>query len=82
MGDQQIAIISAPDADESQVTSLVYALEAEGKLPFPVYITKAKLNPISKEDVLDWFETLAKVCVKNGWGKDVSDRLKTMQDEE
>ena len=43
MGDSPIAIISAPKANEDQLVSLITAIKAEGKLPFPVYVTRAEL---------------------------------------
>jgi len=75
----EIVIISAPTANQDQLQSLIYAINAEGKLPFPVYITKAQMQTISKNDILDWLETLTKISVEQGWGKDVADRLKTMR---
>ena len=35
----EICIISAPDASEEQIHNLIYAIEAEGKLPFPVFVS-------------------------------------------
>lgn len=75
----EIAIISAPDANEDQVRSLIYALDAEGKLPFPVYITRARMTPISKKDILDWLATLATISVSQGWGKEAAERLKNIE---
>ena len=74
----EIVIISAPLANDDQLKSLIYAIEAEGKLPFPVYVTKAQMQVITKESILEWFETIVKISVEQGWGKDVADRLKNI----
>ena len=71
MSAREIAIISAPGANEDNIRNLVYALEAEGNLPFPVYVSTAKLTPIGKGDVFEWIETLMKICAEQGWGDDL-----------
>jgi len=75
---EEIVIISAPTANEDQLRSLIYAIEAEGKLPYPVYVTKAQMQVITKESVLEWFEAIIRISVEQGWGKDVADRLKNI----
>ena len=76
MGDSPIAIISAPKANEDQLVSLITAIKAEGKLPFPVYVTRAELTPITKGTILDWTETMIKICTEQGWAKELRDRMK------
>ena len=71
-----ISIISAPEADADQIINLTYAIEQSGGLKSPVYVTKADIKSVSKEDILDWFETLAKISIEQGWGNEVSERLK------
>ena len=68
----EITIISAPGANEEQLKNLVYAIEAEGNLSGPVYVSTAKLNSFTKDDVLDWLETLLRICAENNW--DLKDR--------
>ena len=37
-----------------------------------------RLQPISKDDVMKWIQTLLKVAVDQGWAKDVDDSMKAL----
>jgi len=67
MNDDQVIIISMPNATDDNVKNLVTAIA--GKHEFPVYVTKTKFELIDKQTILDMHETLDLLLKQNGWKK-------------
>ena len=69
MGGNDITIISAPEMTDDQYKNLAISLKAhnEGN----IYLTRAKMTPMNKDDVIEWFEALTTLIAEMGWDKDV-----------
>ena len=76
----KVSIISMPEATNEQIENLGKVIMMAGSQQSPVYLTKAKLKPIDKKDILDWLEALLAMSVELGWSKDVQKIMKSLAD--
>lgn len=67
----EIVIISAPEgrAAPEIIANLTLFMKENYRGKMPVYITPAKLHPVTKDEIMHLLQELTELCKQMGWLK-------------
>ena len=68
---EEIVIISAPEGRTAPeiIANLTLFMKENYRGKMPVYITPAKLHPVTREEIINLVQELTELCKQMGWLK-------------